>query len=128
MDDEMVIFNALNATKNLKIEKHGIPRVYYNGRFLKYYHAIAMTLFDGTVADRYKTEKINGRSLPNLTILSIFMQAVWRQDLQNELNIIIMKLSRLSLIFMITFFSDDSGRGVEISAFHERGAQRYQTG
>lgn len=77
----MAIFNALNATKNLEIEKHGIPRVYYNGPFLKHYNAIAMTLFDGTIGDRYKREQEHGRSLPDLTVLSIFLQAVWRQDL-----------------------------------------------
>lgn len=80
MDEEMAIFNALNATDNLEIEKHGIPRVYYNGPFLKHYHAIVMTLFDGTVADRYEKERANGQSLSDLVILSIFMQAVRTMD------------------------------------------------
>lgn len=75
-DEEMAIFKALNATENSDIEQYGIPKVYYNGTFLKHYYAIAMTYFDGTLTERYEKEQGNGRSLPDLTVLSIFKQAV----------------------------------------------------
>lgn len=81
MDEEMAIFIALNATENLEIENHRVPRVYYHGPFLEHYHAIVMTLFDGTAADQYEKERRHGRSLPDMTILSIFMQAVRTQGI-----------------------------------------------
>lgn len=76
----MMIFNALNATENLEIESHGIPRVFYNGPFLQYY-AIAMTLFDGDLDGRYEKEKMN---LTTITILSIFRQAVSDNEFINN--------------------------------------------
>lgn len=72
-EDEMMIFEALNATKNLEIENHGIPRIYYYGEFLGKYYAIAMTLFDGDLDNRYEKEQ---KHLTTITILSIFKQAV----------------------------------------------------
>lgn len=75
-DEEMAIFKALNATENPDIEQYGIPRVYYNGKFLTNYYSIAMTYFDGTLTDRYEKERANGRNLSDLTILSIFKQTV----------------------------------------------------
>lgn len=75
-DEELAIFKALNAIENPDIEHYGIPKVYYNGTFLKHYYAIAMTYFDGTLTDRYEKERASGRSLSDLTILSIFKQAV----------------------------------------------------
>lgn len=76
MDKELMIFEALNAVNNPNIEKSGIPQVYYYGPFLQY-DAIAMTLFHGSLKDRYEKERIGGRNLTDTTILSIFLQAVW---------------------------------------------------
>lgn len=45
MKREMNVFKALNVTKNQAIEQIGIPKVYYLGPILRYYDAIAMTLF-----------------------------------------------------------------------------------
>lgn len=69
----MDIFEALNATRDPNIEQHDIPRVYYHGKFLNNYNAIAMTLFDETLHDRYLAQN---KSLSDLSILMIFKQAV----------------------------------------------------
>lgn len=71
-----MIFQKLNAVKNPKIENNGIPQVYYYGCFLKY-DAIAMTLFEGSIDDRYKIERKARRKFTDTTILSIFLQTVW---------------------------------------------------
>ncbi|XP_031619303.1 casein kinase I-like [Contarinia nasturtii] len=73
MDEEMKIFKALNATKNLDKEPHEIPRIFYHGPILGKYHAIAMTLFDGTLLDRYVKQD---EKLSDFSILLIFKQAV----------------------------------------------------
>lgn len=73
MEDEMKIYEALNATENLDMEPHEIPRIYYHGPILGKYHAIAMTLFDGTLLDRYVKQK---EKISDFSILLIFKQAV----------------------------------------------------
>lgn len=72
MDEEMRIFQALNATENPDIEKQGILRVFYYGPFLNH-HAIAMTLCEGTLADRYKRQN---EPLSYLSVLLIFRRTV----------------------------------------------------
>lgn len=76
MDKELIIFEKLKAINNPKIENSGIPQVYYHGWFLNY-DAIAMTLFEGSVNDRYEIERKAGRKFTDTTILSIFLQAVY---------------------------------------------------
>lgn len=65
-------FQALGATKNPNIEAEGIPRVYFNGRLMKRYFAIGITLFNGTLEDRWK--KLG--NISELSILIIFKRAV----------------------------------------------------
>lgn len=72
-DREIRVYEALNATKDLDIEKMGIPRIFYNGALLIKYRFIAMTLFDGTLDDLYMEK---GNISPDLTILMIFKQTV----------------------------------------------------
>lgn len=74
MDKEMIVYNALNAVNDENIEVHHIPRVYYSGVILGEYFAIAMSLFDGTLADYYT--KRNGKHLSDADILSILVQTV----------------------------------------------------
>lgn len=69
----MRIFKALNATENLNMEPHEVPRIYYHGPILGKYHAIAMTLFDGNLLERYLQQK---QKLSDFSILMIFKQAV----------------------------------------------------
>lgn len=52
-DREMEILKVLNATDDPKIERLGIPRIFYHGEFCGDHFAIAMTLFDGTLSGRY---------------------------------------------------------------------------
>lgn len=70
---EIRTYEALNATTDTTIEQHGIPRIYYNGAFLKKYRVIAMTLFDGTLEDLYKKK---GNISPDFSILLILKQTV----------------------------------------------------
>lgn len=74
MNKEMFAYTALNAVMDEKIEDHHIPRIYYNGLFLGKYYAIAMSRFDGTLADYYK--KRNDKHLSNANILYVLMQTV----------------------------------------------------
>lgn len=71
----MKIFQALNATKDLDIEKMGIPRVFYYGIFLLKYHAIALTLFEGALENRYR---LQNEKISDLSILLIFKRMVSR--------------------------------------------------
>lgn len=73
MDDELKIYKALKATENLNMEPHVVPNIYYNGPILDKYYAIAMTLFDGNLLDRYDQQK---KKLSDFSILMIFKQAV----------------------------------------------------
>lgn len=73
IDREMRIFEALNAVENPNIEKLGIPNVYYYGPIIGRYYAIAMTLCDETIEDRYKEQ---GEQLSDLSILLILKRAV----------------------------------------------------
>lgn len=72
-DHEIKIYKILNATKDKKIERFGIPRIYYHGKVLSKYNIIAMTLFEGTLGDR---TKIQEKHLSNLGILQIFKRTV----------------------------------------------------
>lgn len=71
-DNEIQIYDALNATTDPNIVQYGIPRVFYYGKFLRIYRVIAMTLFDGTLEDLYKKEG----NISDHSILLIFKQAV----------------------------------------------------
>lgn len=75
MLEEIEIYCALGALDDANIEQNGVPRVYYYGRVLSKYYAIAMTLFDETLEDRYQYE---GEHLSNLTVLLIFKRLVRR--------------------------------------------------
>lgn len=74
-NDEVEIYQALGSmnNNNNRIEDEGIPRVYFHGKVLSKYFAIAMTLFDGTLLDRYE---IQNEHLSNITILLIFRRLV----------------------------------------------------
>lgn len=65
MDNELKVFIALNATKDPNIENYGIPRIYYHGKILGDYNTIVMTLFTGTLGDRYivKNEHLSNSDL-----------------------------------------------------------------
>lgn len=71
LDEEMEIFEALDAINDPDIEKHGIAKVFYHGPVLDKYYAIVMTLFDGSFED-----KIPKGSLSEIKCLNIFIQAV----------------------------------------------------
>lgn len=76
MNQEMRILEALNATGDENIEEHRIPRIYYHGRFRRHHYAIAMTLFDGTVDERFKQQKRSEKTISDISILLIFREAV----------------------------------------------------
>lgn len=69
----MKILKALNATNDPKIERLGIPRIYYHGEFHGDSHAIVMSLFDGTLSKRYKEQ---GGPLKDSSVLMIFKRTV----------------------------------------------------
>lgn len=69
---EMKAYIALNATLDEDIEKKGIPRIFWNGSF-KRHHAIAMTLFEETLYNRFK---LQNKKISELSILLIFKRAV----------------------------------------------------
>lgn len=73
MHDEIKIYRALGALDNPRIEAEGIPRVFFHGLVLEKYHAIAMTLFEGTLEDRYKQQN---KHLERMSILLIFKRLV----------------------------------------------------
>lgn len=79
MQREMNIFEALKATEDFDITMHRIPRVYYHGRIFIKYFAIAMTLFEETLEDRFEHFKCKDRRFSEPTILLIFKQAVSSQ-------------------------------------------------
>lgn len=68
-----MILQALNATEDSEIEDKGIPKIYYQAKILKVYYAIAMTLFEGSVFDRFKAQN---RYMSYTSILLIFREAV----------------------------------------------------
>lgn len=70
---ELIIFKALNATEYPNIEDCGIARVFYYGKILKEYNAIAMTLFEETLEYRFKAQR---KRFSDLSTLMIFMQTV----------------------------------------------------
>lgn len=72
LNEEMEVFEALNAINNPDVEKHGIANVFYHGPVLNHkYYAIVMTLFDGSFED-----VIPKGSLSEIKCLTIFNQAV----------------------------------------------------
>ncbi|XP_031624043.1 casein kinase I-like [Contarinia nasturtii] len=85
LNEEIKIYHALNATEDLNIESRGIPKVYYYGPFLEKYHAIAITLFDGTLRDRFKLQ--NGH-LSDFSILLIFKQAVQTLEFIQSMQVV----------------------------------------
>lgn len=70
----MAVYKALNAIEDEKIEDHHVPRIYYAGTFHGNLYAIAMSRFEGTLADYYT--KRNGMHLSDADILYILMQTV----------------------------------------------------
>lgn len=64
----------MNAIGNKEIENYGIPCIYYHGIIIGRYNAFAMTLFEGTLEDRYQIQK---KPLSELTVTLIMKQAVW---------------------------------------------------
>lgn len=93
-DREMRIFNALYAIENPMIEAFGIPNVYYYGPIGRY-HAIAMTLCDETIEERFAEQD---EQISDLSILLILKRAV-TCSLRVELNV-------LMLIFQYSLISD----------------------
>lgn len=73
LDKELNVFEALNAGNDSRIENYGIPKIYYSGTILNGYHAIVMTLFDGTLNSRLNAQ--NGH-ISDLSILMIFKRTV----------------------------------------------------
>lgn len=73
MHKEMIVYKALNA-KTENIELQHIPRIYYYGEFLGKYYSIAMSRFEGTLADYYT--KRNAKQLTDTDILFILLQTV----------------------------------------------------
>lgn len=74
MKNEINIYRAINAIDDEKIENHHIPKVYYHGKFLGIFYAIALSLFDGTLADYYNNPR--EKHLSELDIIYIFLQTV----------------------------------------------------
>lgn len=72
-DDEVRIYERLGAMQDTMIEDKGIPRVYYHGQFLTDYFCIVMTLFDGTLKDRFEYQS---KHFENITILLMFKRLV----------------------------------------------------
>lgn len=72
-DQELDIFETLNAISHTNAESHGIPQVYYRGIVFGKYKAIAMSLFEETVEHRFDKMK---KPFTDFTVLQIFMQAV----------------------------------------------------
>lgn len=69
--DEMEIYEALHDDDP---ESHGIPKVYYHGQVFRVsYKAIAMSLFDETVEQRYAKQST---AFSDFSVLQIFKQAV----------------------------------------------------
>lgn len=81
VEREMRIFKALNAIKNPNIEYYGIPNVYYHGPVIGRYYAIAMTLCDETLEDRYAEQD---EQFSALSILLILKRAVLKKILRKK--------------------------------------------
>lgn len=73
---EIAALKALNAMNTSDTEDHKIPKIYFFGKILEEYDAIAMTLFEGTLQDRHLHQKRKGLQLSDSSILMIFKQAV----------------------------------------------------
>lgn len=72
-NQELSIFEALNAIDDPNAESHGIPQVYYRGLVFGKYNAIAMSLFEETVEHRWTVMK---KPFSDFSVLQIFKQAV----------------------------------------------------
>lgn len=68
----MNALKMLDAVDNTDIEAKGIPKVYFHGKFFNRYYAIGMTLFSGTLEDRWK----KAGNISELSILLIFKRSV----------------------------------------------------
>ncbi|XP_031639386.1 casein kinase I-like [Contarinia nasturtii] len=86
MDEEVIVYQALNAMDDPQIEDRKIPRVYYYGQFLVDYFAIAMTLFDGSLSDFYG--KRHKTHISDNDILYIFLQTVKGLDYLKSRNVV----------------------------------------
>lgn len=73
---EIAALKALNAMDTFDMKDHKIPKIFYNGKILGQYDTIAMSLFDGTLQDRYLHQKRQDLKLSDFSILMIFKQAV----------------------------------------------------
>lgn len=72
-DEEVSIYERLGAMTDTTIEDKGIPKVYYHGKIFIDYFCIIMTLFDGTLKDRFDYQN---KYFENVTILLIFKRLV----------------------------------------------------
>lgn len=71
--NEMNTLSILGAMGNREIEKMGIPTVYACGIWFKKYYGYTMTMFDGSLEDRWESQ--NGK-ISELSILMIFKRGV----------------------------------------------------
>lgn len=78
MINEINVYKALNAIDDEKIEDNHIAKVYYHGKFVHgNLYAIAMSLFDGNLANYYINPP--AKYLSPLDIIYTFMQTVCEQ-------------------------------------------------
>lgn len=82
-DHELKILGALgvinigrNRPGESKIIDNGILPVHYHGQFLNEYFAIAMTLFDETLQDRFKIQIENNKKINELDIMLLYKRAI----------------------------------------------------
>lgn len=83
-DQELKIYQKLNAVKNPAIEKKGIPNVLCHGSFLSWtmenIYFIAMTLFEGNLESRFWIQKRTRKNISDLSLSLIFKRSViWIQ-------------------------------------------------
>lgn len=72
-NDEVRIYERLGAMNDTTIENRGIPKIYYTGKILTDYFCIIMTLFEGTLKDRFEYQN---KHFQNITILLMFKRLV----------------------------------------------------
>lgn len=83
-DHELKILRILGVTNtNIhsthhieSIEGYGILPVHYHGKFLSRYFAIAMTSFDETLEDRFKTQTKHNQKMTELDIMLLYKRAI----------------------------------------------------
>lgn len=81
IDQEIEVYNVLNATEDPEIEQKGIAKIFYHGPILEGYTCIAMTLFGGTVEDYLSPPRW---TISDWSIAVIFKRAVIQFDIQLE--------------------------------------------